>query len=38
LRGNKNYYYPREKGADLELSGAGRKRAGDIIKAIASGE
>jgi hypothetical protein len=38
LKANKNYYNPREKGADLELSGAGRKRAGDIIKAIAPGE
>jgi hypothetical protein len=38
LKANKNYYNPREKGADLELSGPGRKKAGDIIKAIASGE
>lgn len=36
LRTNKNYYNPRDKGAPLELSGPGRKKAGDIIKAIAS--
>src|SRR5216683_4530121 len=34
LKANKNYYNPREKGADLELSGPGRKKAGDIIKSI----
>ncbi len=38
LKSNKNYYNPREKGADLELSGPGRKKAGDIIKSLASGE
>ena len=38
LKANKNYYNPREKGADLELSGPGRKRAGEIIKSIAAGE
>lgn len=38
LKVNKNYYNPREKGADLELSGPGRKRAGEIIKSIAAGE
>jgi hypothetical protein len=38
LKANKGYYNPREKGAGLELSGPGRKRAGDIIKAIAAGE
>src|SRR2546421_794510 len=38
LKANKNYYNPREKGADLELSGPGRKKAGDIIKSIAAGE
>jgi hypothetical protein len=38
LKANKGYYNPREKGADLELSGPGRKKAGDIIKAIAAGE
>ena len=38
LKANKSYYNPREKGADLELSGPGRKKAGDTIKAIAAGE
>jgi hypothetical protein len=38
LKANKNYYNPREKGADLELSGPGRKKAGEIIKSIAAGE
>jgi hypothetical protein len=38
LKSNKNYYKPRDKGADLELSGPGMKKAGDIIKGIAAGE
>lgn len=38
LKANKNYYNPRDKGADLELSGPGRKKAGDIIKGLAAGE
>jgi hypothetical protein len=38
LKSNKGYYKPRDKGADLELSGPGLKKAGDIIKSIASGE
>lgn len=38
LKANKNYYKPRDKGADLELSGPGLKKAGDIIKSIAAGE
>lgn len=38
LKANKNYYNPRNKGADLELSGPGRKKAGEIIKSIAAGE
>jgi hypothetical protein len=38
LKANKNYYNPRVKGADLELSGPGRKKAGEIIKSIAAGE
>jgi hypothetical protein len=38
LKASKNYYNPRDKGADLELSGPGRKRAGEIIKSIAAGE
>jgi hypothetical protein len=38
LKANKSYYKPREKGADLELSGPGLKKAGDIIKSIAAGE
>lgn len=36
LKSHKNYFKPREKGADLELSGPGLKKAGDLIKAIAS--
>lgn len=38
LKANKNYYHPRDKGADLQLSGPGRKKAGDVIKSIAAGE
>jgi hypothetical protein len=38
LKASKNYYKPREKGADLELSGPGLKKAGEIIKSIAAGE
>jgi hypothetical protein len=38
LKSNKNYYKPREKGADLELSGPGLKGAGELIKSIAAGE
>jgi hypothetical protein len=38
LKANKNYYKPREKGADLELSGPGLKKAGEIIKSISTGE
>jgi len=38
LKANKNYYKPREKGSDLELSGPGLKKAGDIIKSVAAGE
>jgi hypothetical protein len=38
LKANKSYYNPREKGADLELSGPGRKKAAEIIKNIAAGE
>jgi hypothetical protein len=38
LKAKKNYYKPREKGADLELSGPGHKRAGEIIKSIAASE
>jgi hypothetical protein len=38
LKANKNYYNPRVKGEDLELSGPGRKKAGEIIKSIAAGE
>lgn len=36
LKSNKNYFKPREKGGDLELSGPGLKKAGDLIKTIAS--
>lgn len=38
LKTNKNYYKPRDKGVDLELSGPGLKKAGDVIKSIAAGE
>ena len=38
LKTNKNYYKPREKGANLELSGPGLKKAGEIIKGIAAEE
>jgi len=38
LKASKSYYNPRDKGADLELSGPGRRKAGDIIKSIAAGE
>jgi hypothetical protein len=38
LKANKNYYKPREKGADLELSGPGLKKAGEIIKSISASE
>jgi len=38
LKANKSYYKPRDKGADLELSGPGLKKAGDIITSIAAGE
>ena len=38
LKANKNYYKPREKGMDLELSGPGLRKAGEIIKSIAAGE
>lgn len=38
LKANKNYFNPREKGAELELSGPGRKKVGEIIKSIAAGE
>jgi hypothetical protein len=34
LKSNKNYFKPREKGGNLELSGPGLKKAGDLIKAI----
>ena len=38
LKTNKSYYKPRAKGADLELSGPGLKKAGELIKGIAAGE
>ncbi len=38
LKNNKSYYKPREKGGDLELSGPGLKRVGEIVKSIAAGE
>jgi hypothetical protein len=36
LKAKKNYYKPRDKGADLELSGPGLKKAGEVIKSIAA--
>ena len=38
MKSNKSYYKMRVKGADLELSGPGLKKAGEIIKSIAAGE
>lgn len=38
LKNNKSYYKPRVKGTDLELSGPGLKKAGEVIKSIAAGE
>jgi hypothetical protein len=38
LKNNKNYYKPRDKGADLELSGPGLRKAGETIKNIAAVE
>jgi hypothetical protein len=38
LKAKKNYYNPREKSMDLELSGPGRRKAGEIIKSIAAEE
>ena len=38
LKANKNYFRPREKGEDLQLSGPGQKKAGDIIKGLAASE
>jgi hypothetical protein len=38
LKANKSYYKPRDKGADIELSGPGLKKAGEVIKSIAAGE
>jgi hypothetical protein len=38
LKANKNYYHPRAKGADLELSGPGGVKAGEVIKGIAAGD
>ena len=38
LKTNKSYYKPRDKGSDLELSGRGLKKAGEVIKSLAAGE
>jgi hypothetical protein len=38
LRANKSYYKPRDKGSDLELSGPGLKKAGEVIKSLGAGE
>lgn len=38
LKSNKSYYKPRDKGANLELSGPGLKKAGEVIKGIAAGK
>jgi hypothetical protein len=35
LKTHKNYFKPRTKGSDLELSGPGLKRAGELIKGNA---
>ena len=32
LKTHKGYFKPRAKGADIELSGPGLKKAGEIIK------
>jgi hypothetical protein len=37
LKASKNYYAPRDKGADLTLSGPGLRRVGEIIKGLATG-
>lgn len=37
LKANKNYYKPRNKGEDLEISGSGFRKAGDVVKSIATG-
>lgn len=36
LKSYKTYFKPRAKGADLELSGPGQKKAADLIKGAAS--
>lgn len=36
LKNNKGNYKVREKGADLELSGPGLKKAGELIKSLAA--
>ena len=36
LKTYKNYFKPRAKGADIELSGPGLKKAGELIKGIAA--
>jgi len=38
LKANKSYYKPREKGSDVELSGPGLKKAGEVIKSLAAGK
>jgi len=38
LKGNKSFYSPRDKGADLVLSGPGQKKAAELIKAISAGD
>jgi hypothetical protein len=38
LKSNKAHYNPREKGADLVLSGPGLKKAAEVIKSLAAGE
>jgi hypothetical protein len=38
LKLNKTYYKPRDKGANLELSGPGQKKAADVIKSMAAGQ
>jgi hypothetical protein len=36
LKSHKNYFKPRAKGADVELSGPGLKKAGELIKGAAT--
>jgi hypothetical protein len=35
LKAHKSYFKPREKGADIDLSGPGLKKASELIKGAA---